>query len=82
MSPLEYLKELRSLSQDQWTVLPKWVRAVTFVVGAPAWIFFAVSVVNGEIGGRLQLIAFGIFGLVAFLQIVFLIRAYWRNDIY
>ena len=78
----EFFKELTVLQHDQWTVLPKFVKIGSLAIGLPAWVILAVSVVSGKEFGAMQTTAFGVFVAAALVQIFFLVRAYWRKDIY
>ncbi len=72
-------KERRSIV---WNAQPLWVKIATLVIALPAWIIFAVvGVINGDIGSPYADAAFGLFGIVAALQLAYFAKALWRMDV-
>ncbi|MBB6228772.1 hypothetical protein [Polymorphobacter multimanifer] len=79
---LDYLKELRSAEAAQWDILPKWLQILTYALALPAWLYLASGIMSGEPRSGLGAdIAIGLFVSTGVLQIVLIIRAYWRGDI-
>ena len=73
--------DLYSLRDGLWQVQPRWVKALTLLIAVPAWLVFVTSIFFGTLGGTLQTIAFSVFAAVALLQLVFVVRAFWRMDL-
>jgi hypothetical protein len=74
-------EDLSSFRDGHWRVQPPWVKAVVIWIAVPAWLLFMATVLMGNIGGTVQMIAFGVFGAVALLTLAFVFRAYWRLDL-
>jgi len=74
-------EDLYTSNRGHWRVLPPWAKAITIIIGMPAWLVLMVSVFWGEPDGRVSFIAFCIFGGVAVLQTLLLVRAYWRMEL-
>jgi hypothetical protein len=68
---------------SSWRLFPRWLKALTLLVGLPAWLGFAAMIFTGAIFGHqtVTLTLFGVFGFVAVCQMVFMARAAWRNDL-
>lgn len=62
-----------------WRPLPVWLKAVTLIVGFPAWLFIVYCVLAGQADSIAALVAFLIFAAVAILHIIF-DRRYRRGD--
>jgi len=73
--------DLSSFRDGHWRVQPKWVKTATVCVGVPAWLIFMAGLFTGNIGGRLNTVAFAAFAAVVLLQMIFVFRAYWRVDL-
>lgn len=69
--------EVSSLTDGHWKVQPGWVKALTVLIGVPA--FFVL--VSGTVSGTLENVALSAFVAVALLQLAFVLRAYWRMDL-
>jgi len=69
--------ELSSLTDGYWKVQPGWVKALTIIIGLPAFIVL----VSGAASGTPENIAMGAFIAVALPQLIFVLRAYWRMDL-
>jgi hypothetical protein len=68
---------------SSWRLFPRWLKAVTLLVGVPAWLGFAAMVVTGSIFKHqtTTLTLFGAFAFVAICQTAFMAQAAWRNDL-
>ena len=76
------MNPLRELNRSHWAVQPYWAKALTVIVGIPAWLVFAYNiVVSNEPDDRIIRVAFGLFMTVCLLQLALVARGYWRNDI-
>ena len=69
--------EMSSLTDGHWKVQPAWVKALTVIIGLPAFLVL----VTGAASGVLDDLAMGAFIAVALLQLSFVLRAYWRLDL-
>ena len=69
--------ELSSLTDGHWKVQPGWVKALTVIIGLPAFIVL----VTGAASGAAENVAMGAFIVVVLLQLIFVLRAYWRMDL-
>lgn len=73
--------EPKTLHEAHWWVQPRWVKALTFLIGVPSfgYLWFTGSTDPFETSlGTASVIGFV---LVAILQMLFVFRAYWRMDI-
>ncbi len=68
---------------SSWRLFPLWLKALTFLVGFPAWLGFVAMIVTGSIFEyeKTTLVLFGTFAFVALCQTAFTARAAWRNDL-
>lgn len=71
----------RSFGGGHWRVQPKWVKAFTVSAAVPAWLVLMAGVFTGKISSSLTTVAIIAFVGVAALQMVFVIRGYWRMDL-
>jgi hypothetical protein len=69
--------EPSSLTDGHWKVQPGWVKALTVLIGVPAFLLLA----TGAVGGMVENVAVSAFLAVALLQLAFVFRAYWRMDL-
>ncbi|WP_169804446.1 hypothetical protein [Sphingomonas pituitosa] len=68
---------------SSWRLFPRWLKAVTLLIGLPAWLGFAAMIVTGSIleHQTTTLTLFGAVVFVAVCQTTFMARAAWRNDL-
>ncbi|UYY77464.1 hypothetical protein [Sphingomonas sp. R1] len=66
-----------------WRLFPHWLKAITLLVGVPAWLGFAALVATGAIfeHQNTTLTLFGVLAFVAVCQTAFVAQAAWRNDL-
>ena len=69
------------LGDPHWQAQPVWVKALTILVGIPAWLVIFYIILSGNLDDRLLNVAFPLFAIVCLLQCFFIARAYWRYDI-
>ena len=69
--------ELSSLTDGHWKVQPRWVKALTVIIGLPAFLVL----ITGAASGTLENVTMCAFIAVALLQVSFVLRAYWRMDL-
>jgi hypothetical protein len=62
--------------------LPGWARAITVLVGFPAWWVLMLGVFTDKAGSRTDFVAFCVFGSVAVLQtvLIFKLTGGWSFD--
>lgn len=65
---------------SHWRLLPHWVKAVTVLIGLPAWLVCVAGMLRGDFGSSYLMTAFAVFGCVALLQIVCTLRAALRME--
>ena len=68
---------------SSWRLFPRWLKALTLLVGLPAWLGFAVMILTGGIFDHqtATLTLFGIFAFVAVCQMVVTARTVRRNEL-
>lgn len=68
---------------SSWRLFPRWLKALTLIVGLPAWLGFATMIVTGSIFEHetVTLTLFSSFAFVALCQTAFMARSAWRNDL-
>ncbi len=73
---------LSSFRDGHWKVQPGWVKALTFLIGLPAWLIWAASIlIPFDPGELLQTFLISAMSITAALQAIFVFRAYWRMDV-
>ena len=75
------MNPFRQLNRSHWKVQPSWVKALTIVVAVPAWLVFAYNILSDSPDDHVVHVSFVLFIVVALLQLIFVFRAYWREDI-
>jgi hypothetical protein len=67
--------------EKYWDVLPWWVRTLTYMIGLPALLVSLSPIfVQPPPPEAAQNVAFGIWGIIVLIQLIFIARAYWRMD--
>jgi len=74
-------EDLYTSNRGHWRVLPGWAKAITVLVGVPAWLVLMLGVFTDKADSRTAFVAFCVFGSVAVLQTVLIFRAYWRMEL-
>jgi hypothetical protein len=63
----------------EWRALPTWAKAVTFLIGLPAFGVLTWSVFDDSVSGIIQAICFALFAAVALVQVYCLNRIIQKN---
>ena len=66
-----------------WRLFPRWLKAITLLVGVPAWLGCAALIATGSIFEHqaATLTLFGALAFVAVCQTAFVAQAAWGNDL-
>jgi hypothetical protein len=73
--------EPKTLHEAHWWVQPRWVKVLTFAIAVPSFAYLWFSGGTDPFETALGTASVVGFMLVAFLQMLFVFRAYWRMDI-
>ena len=73
--------EPQTLSEAHWWVQPRWVKVMSVVIGVPSFLYLSFSGGHDPLETPLEAASFIGFALVAAVQMIFVLRAYWRMDI-
>ena len=71
------------IANSEWSIQPKWVKALSLGIGLPAWLLIMIDVLSedGISAAWVTYVAMALFAAVAVIQMLFIARAFWRMDL-
>lgn len=74
-------KDIESIQEAMWSAMPKWVKRLTVLFGLPAWLIIVYGLFTENVSQANLNFACVIFAIVVIIQLPFLFRALWNNEI-